>query len=449
MNQIPHIPLIKNLINIKQFTYNPARYFKKVLDNNNGVVTMGLPYGSVLLTDRPELMRHVLQQNNKNYIKTRVVRELLKKQLGNGLLTSDGEYWLKQRRAIQPGFHRKRLEGISSIMVNEINKQMNEVFDAYADQEKEIDIAKEMTELAFKIVSKSLFGQEAEDDKLEIIEEIVSQSQQFMVDQVRKPMLKPWYYLTGAYKRNRMIKEKGDALIMEIIRERQQSTTQHNDLLDMLIETKYEDGTGMTDQQLLDEAIILYVAGHETSANAMAWLWYLLAINPDIEEKVLNSVKESIGDKDPSFDQLRDLGYCLQVVEETMRLYPPAWIVDREPLQDDEFEGTPIKKSNDVLCLIYGVHRSPRYWNNPNTFNPDRFSPENKAKQVPFSYMPFGGGPRLCIGNNFALMEMQFVLAMMIKRYRFEVVKDQTIDINPMITLRPRNGIKVIIRKRQ
>jgi len=445
---VPHISLIKNLVNLGKFVDNPALYFKDVLDRNNGLATMSLPYGGVLLTDRPEVMQHVLQKNNKNYTKTRVVSELLKKQIGNGLLTSEGEYWLKQRRAIQPGFHRKRLEGISTIMVAEINKYLDEVFDAYAETEQEVDIAKEMTELAFKIVSKSLFGTEVEDDKLEVIEEVVSQSQQFLVDQVRKPILKPWFHISGAYKRNEEIKAQGDALIMEIIKERLASTEEHSDLLDMLIQTRYEDGSGMTDQQLLEEAVILYVAGHETSANAMAWMWYLLAIHPEIEEKVLQSVDESIGDQAPSFEKLRDLGYCLQVVEETMRLYPPAWVIDRKPLADDEFEGIPIKKENDVLCFIYGVHRSKRYWEDPETFDPERFTAENKAKQVPFSYMPFGGGPRLCIGNNFALMEMQFVLAMMIKRYRFKVVENQEIDINPMITLRPRHGIKVILKKR-
>lgn len=447
-SRLKHIPLIKNLFNFPQFAENPALYFKDILDKNDGLVSIGLPYGTALLTDRPEVMQYVLQKNNRNYTKTSIVKDLLKEQIGNGLLTSDGDYWLKQRRAIQPGFHRKRLEGISTIMVDEINNYLTDVFDGYADSGEEIDIAKEMTELAFRIVSKSLFGHEAGDDKLQVIEEIVSETQQFMVNQVRKPMLKPWYFITGAYARNKEIKQRGDALIMEIIKERQQSKEEHHDLLDMLIQTKYEDGTGMTDQQLLEEAIILYVAGHETSANAMAWMWYLLATHPEIEEKALESVNTSIGQNDPSFEKLRDLGYCLQVVEETMRLYPPAWLIDREPIADDEFEGIPIKKGNDVICFIYGVHRCKRYWDAPEIFDPERFSPENKAKQIPFSYMPFGGGPRLCIGNNFALMEMQFVLAMMIKRYRFEVVKDQNIDINPMVTLRPRYGIKMTVKMR-
>lgn len=402
-----------------------------------------------MITDRPEVMQHVLQKNHKNYTKTYVVRELVKKQVGNGLLTSEGEYWLKQRRAIQPGFHRKRLEGISTIMVQEINAYLDEVFDTYADTGQEIDMAKEMTQLAFKIVSKSLFGEGPEDDKLELIEEIVSQGQQFIVNQVRKPMLKPWFLITGAYKRNREMKATGDALIMEIIEARKQSKEEHNDLLDMLIQTKYEDGSGMSDQQLLEEAIILYVAGHETSANALAWMWYLLAKHPEIEEKTLQSVNSNLGDHDPSFAKLPDLGYCLQVIEETMRLYPPAWVVDRQPLGDDEFEGIPIRKGTDVLCFIYGVHRSERYWNEPEKFDPERFTAENKKNHKPFSYMPFGGGPRLCIGNNFALMEMQFVLAMMIKRYKFSLVEDQEIDINPLITLRPRYGIKMTVSRRE
>jgi cytochrome P450 len=402
-----------------------------------------------MITDRPELMQHVLQKNHKNYTKTYVVRELVKKQVGNGLLTSEGEYWLKQRRAIQPGFHRKRLEGISTIMVQEINTYLDEVFDTYADTGQEIDMAKEMTQLAFKIVSKSLFGEEPEDDKLELIEEIVSQGQQFIVNQVRKPMLKPWFLITGAYKRNREMKATGDALIMEIIQARKQSKEEHNDLLDMLIQTKYEDGSCMSDQQLLEEAIILYVAGHETSANALAWMWYLLAKHPEIEEKTLQSVNANLGEHDPSFAKLPDLGYCLQVIEETMRLYPPAWVVDRQPLADDEFDGIPIKKGTDVLCFIYGVHRSERYWDAPNKFDPERFTAENKKNHKPFSYMPFGGGPRLCIGNNFALMEMQFVMAMMIKRYKFSLVEGQEIDINPLITLRPRYGIKMKVSKRE
>lgn len=321
---IPTIKLINNLMNLPYIVHNPAFHFKKVLDQHDGLLKMVLPYNSTFVTDRPELIRHVLQKNNKNYTKTAVVRELVRNQVGNGLLTSEGEYWMKQRRAIQPGFHRKRLEGISKIMVVEINRYLDDVFDTYADNYQEIDMAKAMTHIAFKIVSKSLFGEEVDDNKLDTINEIVTKSQQFIVNQVRKPFLKPWYHLNGANARNRKIKEKGDTLILDIIKERKLSGKKQDDLLDMLIETKYEDGTVMTDQQLLDEAIILFVAGHETSANALSWAWYLIATHPEIEEKLLQSITNTIGDRDPAFEDVRSLDYCLQVVEETMRLYPPA-----------------------------------------------------------------------------------------------------------------------------
>jgi len=446
---VPKIGLLKSLMNIRKFVRNPALYFKNILNHNNGLVLMQLPMGEVYITDRPELMRYVLQQNHKNYTKSWVLRTIVREQAGNGLLTSEGDYWLQQRRAIQPGFHRKRLEGISKIMVEEINHYLNEVMDVYAEKEQVIDVEYEMKRLAFKVVSKSLFGEAVDDERLNAIDEIVSYSQQFIVNKVRKPFLKPWYYLKGDYAKAQKMKERGNALILEIIKERQASGKKQDDLLDMLLETRYEDGTGMTDQQLLDEALILYVAGHETSAMAMSWAWYLIATHPDVEQKLLQSVKDNLGNSDPSFEQTRNLGYALQTMEETMRLYPPAWIIDREALEDDEFEGVKIKKGQGVNCLIYSVHHNEKYWNNPEQFDPERFTAENKAKQIPYSYMPFGGGPRLCIGNSFALMEMQFVLAMMVRRYTFELIPNQQIEMNPLITLRPRYGIKMKVRKRK
>ena len=446
--KIPSIGLLKNLIYLPNIVRNPAVYFQKQLNNNGGLVKMHLPFGKIYLTDRPELIKHVLQQNHRNYTKTAIVRTILREQIGNGLLTSEGNYWLKQRRAIQPGFHKNKLAAIAKVMVEEINKYMDEVLDNYAITGKEFDLMKEMTHLAFKVVSKCLFGETVDNAKLKRIDKIVSELQQFVIDQVRKPFAKPWFYITGEYKRKKALKEEGDQLILDIIEARQKAGKKQDDLLDMLLETKYEDGTKMSNQQLLDEAIVLYAAGHETSAIALSWAWYLLATHPQIGDHFLQSIQKEIGALDPSFDHLIKMSYSLQIIEETMRLYPPAWIIDREPISDDEFNGIRIEKSHDVVCLVYGVHHNPKYWKDPEKFDPERFSPENKKKHVPFSYIPFGGGPRLCIGNNFALMEMQFVLTMLHRRYQFELLPDQKIEINPLITLRPRYGIKVKVKKR-
>ncbi|MGK0387724.1 MAG: cytochrome P450 [Maribacter sp.] len=446
--KIPQVWIWKNPAKFFKTVKNPAPVFKQIMEENDGLAKMMLTSRYALMTDRPDLIRYILQKNNKNYIKTSVVKEILGKKIGNNLLTSDGEYWLKQRRAIQPGFHRKRLQGISNIMIDEINHYMDNVLDKKAEKGEEIDLAKEMLHLAFKVVSTSLFGTNISDISLDFIDETVSHTQQLVIDEIRRPFIKPWLYLNGTYRKNKQLLEASDKIILDTIKERKESGEKHDDLIDMLLETKYEDGSGMTDKQLLSEAIILYVAGHETSAVSLSWTWYLLMTHPEIEQQLLQSVKDSIGDEDPSFEGLRDLGYSLQVIEESMRLYPPAWIVDREPLEDDEFEGVHIEKGMDVLCLIYSVHRNKKYWDEPEKFDPERFNPENKKKQIPFSYMPFGGGPRLCIGNNFALMEMQFIIAMMVRRYKFELVEGQDIDINPLITLRPKNGLKARITKR-
>ena len=443
----PKVSFFSTLKHFRTFLKNPAQYFQSQLDQHDGLVEITMP-NRFVLTDRPDVIQHVLQKNHKNYIKTKIVRKDLKELIGNGLLTSNGDYWLQQRRMIQKGFHRKRLQGISHIMVEEINQYMAQVMDVYAENEQEINLVDEMTHLAFNIVSKGLFSQAIDDSTLDLINRAVHESQQFLVNRVRKPFLKPWYFISGANYRNRKLREKTNNLVLDAIDKRKQSNEEHDDLLQMLLESRYEDGEGMTNQQILEEALILLVAGHETSSMSLAWTWFLLATNPEIEDKLHQHVVDVLGDAPPSFEHIKPLNYVLQVIEESMRLYPPAWVVDREPLEDDCINNTVIKKGVDIMALIYSVHRNPKYWENPEKFDPERFSAENKKTHHPYSYLPFGGGPRLCIGNNFALMEMQFILAQFIRRYRFELVPNQEIDTKPLVTLHPRYGIKVKVKKR-
>lgn len=444
---IPKVGLATMLMNYSNINENLVLYFKELIDKNNGLVKVKMPH-NVVLTDRADLIGHVLQKNNKNYIKTALVRKTVRKQIGNGLFTSNGEYWLKQRRTIQPGFHKKRLEGIARIMVEEINTYMEDVLDVYVQTNQEIDLVDEMTKLAFKVITKSLFGQVFEDKKLNTIGETISSGHEYVMKNARKPYLKPWYYINGDYAENERLKKIRDQIIIGFIEERKRSGEKVDDLLDMLLETKYEDGTGMSNQQLLDEAIILLVAGHETSAITMSWTWYLLGTHPEIEEKLLDSVMKNLEDRDPTFEDVRSLSYTLQILEESMRLYPAVWFMDREALEDDQIEGFNMKKGEDFGAFIYGLHRNPAYWENPDKFDPNRFSAENKKKHTPSSFLPFGGGPRLCIGKNFAQMEMQFILAMLIKRYKFVLSPGQKIDFKPLLTLCPSNGIKVRVQKR-
>lgn len=218
----------------------------------------------------------------------------------------------------------------------------------------------------------------------------------------------------------------------------------------MLLETRYEDtGEGMTDQQLLEESLILFVAGHETSANALAWTWYILCQHPEVVEKIRAEIKTVLGDQTPTFETITQLEYLHQVIQESMRLYPPAWITDRIPIEDDECEGHFLPKDKIVGIYIYGVHHSPLYWPDPEKFDPARFTKEEIKNRPAYAYLPFGGGPRFCIGSNFAMMEMQLILSRMIQRFDIELVPDQMIELSPLITLRPKNGIHVQVKQRE
>ncbi len=449
IKKVEKVNIFRNPFRLKYLLHNPITFFTEKLNLYNGFFELTGMRTTTFLTNRPEIARHVLQKNHKNYGKTRIVREFLKPRVGNGLLTSDGDFWLRHRRAIQPGFHRKRLEAISGIMLEEIEGFMEKYMDPLAESGEVFDMSKEMTRLAFLIVSKSLFAGDLDEKDLTKIDATISNTQQFLIYQIRMPYMIPFLKLRGDYKKMDRLKEESDNLILETIHKRMQTNETKDDLLDMLIETRYADsGKSMSIEQIKDEAVIMYVAGHETSAIALTWMWYLLASHPEIEEKVLAHLDEVLGEKKPAFADLRNSDYTLQVIEETMRLYPPAWITDREALEDDMIDGYQVKKGQDVTVLIHAIHHSPEYWDEPEAFRPERFSAENKKKQEPYTYLPFGGGPRQCIGNNFALMEMQFVLMEMLRRYTFEVVPGQDIDIKPMITLRPKNGIKMRIKRR-
>jgi len=261
--------------------------------------------------------------------------------------------------------------------------------------------------------------------------------------------LVPWFYLTGKSKRQFKLSQESRAIILRIIQERRASGKSHNDLLDMLLATRYEDtNEGMTDKQLLDESLILFVAGHETSANALAWAFYLLCKNPDATEKIRAEYKQVVGNRKVEFSDFPKLKYTTQVIQETMRIYPPAWITDRLANEPDDIKDYHIPKDRMFAIYIYGLHHSKKYWKKPEKFLPERFEKENMKGKPAFAYMPFGGGPRLCIGNNFAMMEMQLVILELLKRYNFELMKNQKIEAMPYVTLQPKYGIQIKLEKR-
>ena len=274
-----------HLLNIKSISVNPIPFFVSIIENYGEMVDVLFLRRFYITTD-PEVIRHVFQRNNKNYPKTDQTIVPVREQIGNGLLTSEGPYWLKQRRAIQPGFHRKRLEDISKVMVDEINRYMDHELKAYAESGNVVELDKEMMHLAYRLVSKSLFGSEVADEKLGLMDRAISEGQEYIITQVRRPYFKYWQKLNGEYEKNEERKRVVQGIIMDIINERRSSGTAENDLLQMLLETEYEDGSRMSDEQLLDESLVLYLAGHETTALALTWGIYLLSTHSEVEEKL-------------------------------------------------------------------------------------------------------------------------------------------------------------------
>ena len=424
-------------------------FFLKLIENYGSFVNISF-LNSFSLTSDPRIIRYILQKNNKNFKKAPFINEAIKAQVGNGILTTEGEKWLKQRRAVQPGFHKKRLEDISLTMTTVIEAYLENELETLESNNMNFFVDKEMMHLAYKIVSKSLFGDQVDEKLLDQIDEIISKGQEYTIFKIRRPFSGIRQWASGEQKRNRKRKEFSDQMVLEIIRSRMNAKDSNKeDLLQMLLDTEYEDGTKMNEQQVLDESMILYVAGHETTALALSWALYLLAKNPGVEEKLLREAEDVLGPNNPTFGDLAKLPYSLQVIHETMRLYPPVWIIDRQAMEEDEFEGVKFKKDKAIMCLIYAMHRNPEYWPNPDRFDPERFSMENKHQKWHEAYMPFGAGPRLCIGNSFAIMEMQLVLIMVLRRYTFVVDEEHPIELNPLITLRPRHGIKMKVKKRQ
>ncbi|PHN05957.1 cytochrome P450 [Flavilitoribacter nigricans] len=443
----PVISFYRMLQNLPDFVRNPIPSLNRYLWASGDTFLLFLTPGTkAMVTTRPELIQYVLQKNHRNYKKSYLQTEHLAHFIGRGLLTSNGAYWLQQRRLIQPGFHRKKLAGLMGIMNREIDKYL-EQWHERARKGESVEIAHEMMLLTFNVVSRSLFSTGVAVSTLNRLSQNFNAIQSFIVKPIRQPYLIPWYKLTGEWKKHERIAADLKEIVLSIIRQRKQSEERHDDLLDMLLEARYEDtGEGMTDQQLLEECLILLVAGHETTANAMAWAWYLLGRHPEAVDKLRTEIGSVLGKKAPGFDTLPQLEYVNSVLQEVMRLYPPAWILDRIPIEDDEFEGLSLPKGRIIGLYIYGIHHDPQYWPEPEKFDPDRFTKDATRQRPSFAYLPFGGGPRLCIGANFAMMEMQMMLVRILQHFEMTLEQDVPVGLAPYISLQPDREIYIKLR---
>lgn len=400
-----------------------------------------LPIHDAIITSNPALIKQVLQTKQKQYKKTRMYEEM-KLLLGQGLVTSAGDLWRKQRRLAQPAFYKRQLGELFKAMNAAVQKYLQEL---EQKRGQEIDMAQEMMEVTAKIAVKALFSQDLE-GSMNMVYESMTDIQRYIVKRFRNPLftlIAPLTKQHAAYKNNMAVMVE---IIENIINERRKSGVRENDLLQMLMDARYEDtGKAMSNQQLRDEIITMFSAGHETSANALTWTLYLLTQNPHIFQTLKQEVQTILGDTSPTFESIRALTYTQQVLQEGMRFYPPAWIVGRTALTTDEFQGTTIKKGTNVLCVLYLLHRNPALWEQPEQFDPTRFTPENMKKRPRNHYLPFGAGPRMCIGNHFAMMEMQLLLATLVQHFDFKLADNQKITPEALVTLRPQYGVRMIL----
>jgi cytochrome P450 len=397
------------------------------------------------LITHPDHIKYILQENYLQYNKDVFDYQLLKHFLGNGLLTNEGDSWLRQRRLMQPAFHRQRIAAFGKLMTETTLAHMQR-WKPFTQSNTPLDMAVEMMRLTLHIVCKALFSVDVTDEA-DTIGSAFSVVNRHLAQRSSSPL--PLSLPVPGNLRFRSAVHALDKVVHEIIRQHREQKMETDDVLSMLLQTRDEEtGEGMNDQQLHDEVITLLLAGHETTANALSWTWYLLSQHPEVEQQLHHELKEVLSGRLPTSEDLPRLPYTQMVIQESIRLYPPSWIISRNAVAEDAIGGYAIPAHAPILLLPYVTHRHPAFWQDPERFDPERFTPEQIATRPRYAYVPFGGGPRQCIGNTFAMTEAQLILATVAQQYRVALVPGQVISPEPLITLRPRNGLFMTLQRR-
>ena len=434
------LPIIGNTI---AYARDPVGYLYGMTGRYGDVIYYKVGPTGVYFLNSPEYVRDVLVTQSRKFVKGPWTG-WLRPMLGSGLLTSDGEFHLRQRRMAQPAFHRNRIAAFGDVMTGVASRTSDRWQDGAL-----IDANHEMMSLTLNVVAQTLFSGDVETETEEIGEALTA-------------FLEWWFLFTlpGASiiqklplpinKRYERSKARIDSTIYRLIREHREGKGDPNDLLSMLLRAQDTEGDGgrMTDQQLRDEAVTIVLAGHETTANALTWTWYLLSQYPEVERELHRELDDVLDGRTPTLEDLPKLRYTEMVFAESLRLYPPAWSVDRIALESYQAGEYTVPQGAVVVLSQYTMHRDPRYFPNPSRFDPLRWTPEEKAKRPKYSYFPFGGGNRLCIGEQFAWMEGVLILATLARHWKLRLAPGQTVRTQPLVTLRPRHGIRMILERR-
>ena len=437
----PRLSLVASLV-YRPGGANPLDFFTNLARTYGDVSTYRMAGEQLFLVNDPRLVRDILVTHNRNFTKSRGL-ERSKRLLGQGLLTSEGAMHLRQRRLMQPAFHRDRISGFGDLMVGYADRMRNSWTDGAT-----LDVSREMNRLTLSIVGKTLFDVDVEQQAAAVGDALTAVMESFWM------MMLPFSELlerlpVPKLRRARMARARLDAIIYGMIADRRASGRDHGDLLSMLLTAQDEDeGGGMTDQQVRDEAMTIFLAGHETTANALMWMWYLLSSAPEVEATLHAEVDRVLQGRLPGLGDLASLQYVERVVTEAMRLYPPAWIIGRRAIDDYQL-GDYVAPARSILVMSpYLMQRDPRFYTDPGRFDPDRWTPEFRAALPKFAYFPFGGGPRQCIGESFAWMELILLTATISQQWRLRLVPGHPVVPQPLITLRAKHGMRMTVEKR-
>jgi cytochrome P450 len=442
---VPAVSRSRSFLDSRAMARNPVRVLTKYTQLHGN--TFRFYFGGIkeaIVTTDPAVIQHVLKTNSENYHKSEIQKKRMGHFLGKGLLTTEGEAWRTQRRLIQTGFERKQLEVLSSIMQDSLADSLRD-FDRQA-RIGPVDIYPLMMKITFAMVGRSLFGARLKEEDIDLISVAISTVQEFMVRQTIQPYLNPWFAVSGELRKHWDLRSRAFGVLDEYLQRRRKETPGH-DLLQILMDARYSDGHGMPDDLILSESMQLLVAGHETSSNALSWLLYLLSTRPDCVERIRREFDSVLGERSMSYSDVPKFEFTTQAIMEALRLYPPFWMVDRMALADDRVGDIAIPQGSTVVVFIYGAHHSPQYWENPESFDEERFAKVNDKQHTPFTHLPFGAGPRGCIGGNYAMLQILMILSVLLRKYDFRLVPGQTIEARPMVILRPEHGIRMTFTK--
>ena len=432
--------------NLPERRTDPLSLFLRGRERYGDVVHYPMGPLRMYQVSHPDDVKRVLVDNAQNYQKTALMQRL-RPVLGEGLLLSEGDFWRRQRRLAQPAFHKERLAGMARVIVALVEESLPR-FDALAAAGEPFDLAAEVMRLVLAITGRVLFGAD-----LSGVAEDVARAVTTLLEEINHQVLSvlplPAFLPLPGHVRLRHAIQVLDRIVFGIIDAHHRQPGREEDLLALLMAARDADtGEGMSDRQLRDEVMTVVLAGHETTANALTWTFHLLDQHPESQARLVDELERELGGRSPTFQDLPRLRYTARVFDESLRLYPPAWLISRVALEDDVLGGYTLPKGSIVVFLPYVIHRHPAFWEAPETFDPDRFLPERAGSRPRFAWLPFGGGQRMCVGSGLALLQGQLVLAQLARRYRFRRVPGHPVVPQALVTLRPRHGLRVTAERR-